>query len=289
MRKAPNHRGLTRQLLNDETETQMINDEHTNTATITPRLALDPACRFRWQISLTDLERINALDKGDTCEITELEHGTRWMIRLAACSLTEPGVPSCYCDAQALPVEYPGGYARIPNEIEAPAPLRLEALRELLTSDAIHPAYRLGIEDAAAELEAMIELEDATSRALAELEDVETRLDDRNLTATDRAVLEDTRRNLLTFLRETSEDVCGCCPVGDDDSLTDAISILVEAARTVANTSPEAFRVPLGYRSRNAEHLDPDTDALEELLEIVEYACDYCLASALVHLASRTD
>lgn len=179
----------------------MINEKHPETVLLTPRLALDPSCRFRWQITAADRERFDSLKIGEVCEITELEHRTRWIIRRAACSMTEPGTPSCYCDAQALPIEYPGGFDDFPIEDEAPLELQLTSIRQLISSKGLPAAFRLELEQAAKEIEEILEAERIVGRLRAELEETETRLDSRELTATERQQLNNVRAELLSQLR----------------------------------------------------------------------------------------
>lgn len=88
----------------------MVAREHpagrTSELTFTPRLANDPACRFRWRITRSDLEAFDAIprDSKRSVVITELEHGTRWRVRPADCGF------DCYCDAEAIPIENPHGF-----------------------------------------------------------------------------------------------------------------------------------------------------------------------------------
>lgn len=250
--------------------------------TFTPRLATSADYRLRFKISALDRERFDALDRGEVCEITELEHGTRWQARKAPCALTEPGVPSCYCDAVALPAEHSEGLASIPVEVEAPLPEQLRAVQAILDSPGLHPAHRLGFEEAARQLEGQLERIEAATEIRASLHRIGWMLDDRNLTATERELLELEAAQLIETLVEVEDGIYdtdpGCYDPLHEPGSELTVTSLAGIARVAANAA------------RNGDPGGALADAaLAQLTEAVEDSCSDCIAAALRQLATSTE
>lgn len=173
-------------MLHENTDSALV-----SSVRFTPRLATASEYRLELRISATDHASFEELETGtlEPVEITDLATGTRWQARKAPCVLTENG-SGCYCDAIAIPDEYPGGLASIPVEAEAPLDEQLRAVRSILAEPTCHPSHRLTLEQAAREIEAELEHRRTVTELRREIEETFTRLDDRELPAGERAHLE---------------------------------------------------------------------------------------------------
>lgn len=177
------------------------------TVRVTPRLATSSDYRITLDITSSDNAAFDTLEPGESSSITvtDTNTGTKWQMRPAPCTLTENG-SGCYCDAIALPIEYPGGLDTIPVELEAPLEDQLRAVRAILKSPQLHPANRLQIEEAEKQLEHTMKRHQLVIEVRAQLDQNSERLTDRKLPPSVRAYLNLEAKQLTEQLIELTFD-----------------------------------------------------------------------------------